>query len=266
MRKNMLSKMTFGVCILLAAMILVTSCAKKEPEAPADPTPAEPKVEAPKVETPVVEVPKVEAPKVEAPAAAAGMEALPIELPKPMFVGTPTNIQGVSNLEKPRGKARPPFYAPAGVKCLSTGMAVSGSDEEPIMGDLEMITDGDKEAADGSYVELGPFVQYVTIDLEEEYDIYAVLLWHFHKQARVYFDVVVQVSSDPDFIDPVTVYNNDLDNSAGMGVGTDNHYVETNEGRLIDAKGARGRYVRLYSSGNSANDLNHYIEVEVFGK
>ena len=44
------------------------------------------------------------------------------------------------------------------------------------------------------------------------------------------------------------------------------HYVETNEGKLIDAKGVHGRYVRLYSSGNHVNDMNHYIEVEVYGK
>ena len=51
-----------------------------------------------------------------------------------------------------------------------------------------------------------------------------------------------------------------------MGVGKDNHYVETSEGRLIDAKGVKGRYVRFYSGGNNASDLNHYIEVEVYGK
>jgi len=42
--------------------------------------------------------------------------------------------------------------------------------------------------------------------------------------------------------------------------------VETAEGKLIDAKGVQGRYVRLYSNGNSNNDLTHYIEVEVYGK
>jgi hypothetical protein len=62
------------------------------------------------------------------------------------------------------------------------------------------------------------------------------------------------------------VFNNDLDNSAGLGVGKDLHYIETNEGKLIDAKGVKARYVRLYSNGNSGNDLNHYIEVEVYGK
>jgi hypothetical protein len=31
-------------------------------------------------------------------------------------------------------------------------------------------------------------------------------------------------------------------------------------------KGVQGRYVRLYSRGNTANDLNHYVEVEIYGK
>jgi len=79
--------------------------------------------------------------------------------------------------------------------------------------------------------------------------------------------VVVQVADDPDLISNVrTVFNNDHDNSSGLGVGQDLHYVETAEGKLIDAKGARARYIRLYSSGNNSNDLNHYVEVEVYGK
>ena len=198
--------------------------------------------------------------------APAGLKALPLELPKPMFVGTPQNLKGVKQLEAPRGKPRPPFYAPAGVTNVAKGKPATGSEEEPIVGEFTMVTDGDKEAADGSYVELGPFLQHVTVDLEKEYDIYALVLWHYHKQARAYFDVIIQVSKDPDFIDAVTIYNNDLDNSAGLGIGKDNHYIETSEGRLVDAKGARGRYVRCYSGGNNANDLNHIIELEVYGK
>jgi len=144
---------------------------------------------------------------------------------------------------------------------------VSSTDEEPIIGEIDMITDGDKEAGDGSFVELGPFTQHITIDLQNKYNIYAIVVWHFHKQPRVYFDVIVQVSDDPDFINGVTtVFNNDIDNSSGQGVGKDMHYVETSEGKLIDAKGVEGRYVRLYSNGNTNNDLNHYVEVEVYGK
>ena len=196
----------------------------------------------------------------------AGWVAIHPELPKPMFVGTPQDTR-VPNLEKPRGKARGDFFAPAGTKNLAAGKPVSSSDEEPIIGDIDMITDGDKEAADGSYVELGPFDQHVTVDLEAVHEIYAILAWHYHKQARVYFDVVVQVADDPDFISNVkTLFNNDIDNSLGLGVGKDMHYTETNEGRLFDAKGVKGRYVRLYSKGNTSNDLNHYIEVEVYGR
>ncbi|MBN1893641.1 hypothetical protein JW906_04065 [bacterium] len=198
--------------------------------------------------------------------AAQEMKPIDIKLPKPMFVGTPQNLN-VQNLEKPLGKPRPPFLAPAGTANVALGKSVSSTDEEPIIGEIEMITDGDKEAADGSYVELGPFVQHVTIDLEARHNIYAVVVWHFHKQARVYFDVAVQVSDDPNFVKNVqTLFNNDQDNSAGLGVGKDLHYVETAEGKLIDAKGVQGRYVRLYSNGNSNNDLTHYIEVEVYGK
>ena len=191
---------------------------------------------------------------------------LEIKLPKSMFIGTPQNMR-VPNLEKPLGRPRPPFLAPVGTKNVGFKKPVASSDEMPIIGEIDLISDGDKEATDGSYVELGPFLQNVTLDLGKEYEIYAILIWHFHKQPRVYFDVVVRVADDSDFITNVkTLFNNDHDNSSGLGVGQDMHYVETAEGKLIDAKGVGARYVRLYSNGNSNNDLNHYIEVEVHGR
>lgn len=192
--------------------------------------------------------------------------ALAIKLPRPMFIGTPQNLR-VPNLEKPLGKPRPPFYAPRGTENVAMGKTIQSSDPEPIIGEVEMINDGDREATDGSFVEFGPFLQHITIDLEEVHDIYAILFWHYHKQPRVYSDIIVQVSNDPDFIANVTtLYNNDHDNSSGMGLGKDKNYVETSEGRLVDAKGSQARYLRLYSNGSNANDMNHYIEVEVYGK
>ena len=189
---------------------------------------------------------------------------LDIKLPKPKF-GTSKHLK-VPHLEKPLGKPRPPFDALVGTKNVALGKPVDSTDELPVIGDLEMITDGDKEAADDSYVELGPFKQHVTIDLGSEHNIYAIVVWHFHKNPIVYFDVVVQISSEPNFVKPNTVFNNDIDNSLKFGVGKNMHYVETSEGKHIDDKGSRGRYVRLYSQGNTQNDLNHYIEVEVYGK
>jgi hypothetical protein len=197
----------------------------------------------------------------------AAPEMLPIDikLPKPMFIGTEKDIR-VPYLE-PLTTTRSPFLAPVGTTNVALGKSIYSSDEEPFIGEIEMVTDGDKEAADGSYVELGPFAQHITIDLEAEHDIYAVVIWHYHKQPQVYFDVVVQVADDQDFITNLrTLFNNDIDNSAGLGVGKDKHYVETYNGKLIDANGVKARFIRLYSNGNNFNDLNHYIEVEVYGK
>jgi hypothetical protein len=195
----------------------------------------------------------------------AGKVELKLSLPKPMFVGTPTNIKS-PNLEVVTGKSRGPFYVPAGTKLVSGTRAVRSSDQNPVIGELDMITDGEKSGADGYFVELGPGRQWIQIDLRASYDLHAILAWHYHAQARVYRDVIVQVSDDREFGKNVTtVFNNDHDNSARLGAGKDKEYIEVAEGRLFDPKGARGRYVRLYSSGNTANDLNHYVEVEVFG-
>ena len=202
-----------------------------------------------------------------APAGAAEkMVPIPIQLPKRMFEGTPQNLS-VPNVQKPLGRPRDPFLAPAGVTNVANGKTVTSSDMEPVIGEIEQVTDGDKKGADGSFVELGPAVQHATIDLGAMHEVFAVLFWHYHKSPRVYLDVVVQLADDADFKQNVrTLFNNDNDDTSKLGAGKDMNYVETAEGKLVDAKGSRARYVRLYSRGNNANELNHYVEVEVFGR
>lgn len=203
---------------------------------------------------------------VAASASAQSQVALPLELPKPLFVGTPAPIS-VPNLEKPRGTKRPDLMVPAGTVLLSRDKPVTASDTFPVIGDLPYVTDGDKKGNDGTFVEFGPELQWVQIDLEKPATIRAIAIWHFHAQARVYHDVVVQISDDPEFKSGVTtVFNNDHDNSAKLGAGKDLAYIETNEGKLIEVAGVKGRYVRLYSNGNTTDELNHYVEVEVFGQ
>lgn len=245
-------------------------CQKKEPT-PAQPEPAEQKQPAePAAPSEKQDTTKEQTIPAEEPSAIepqAKLVPIPLTLPKPQFVGTPENIVGVKNLEKPLGELRPPFLAPEGTKLISEGKPVTGSETEPILGSYDMITDGDKEATDGSLVELGPFPQWVMIDLKELSEIYAIVFWQYHKTERVYYDVVVQIGTEPEFItDVVTLFNNDVDNTIGLGAGSDKNFVGTSEGKLIDAKGTRGRYVRIYSNGNNQNDMNHFIEVEVFGK
>ncbi len=199
-------------------------------------------------------------------AASAGAANAPlkVEYPKPLFAGTPRPIS-LANLEPANTKRADILVAPD-VKLLSKGKTVTSSDALPVIGELTFLTDGDKTGIDGAYVELGPGVQWVQVDLGASAKIAAVAVWHFHSQARVYHDVVIQISDDKDFKKGVTtIFNNDDDNSAKLGKGADKAYVETNHGRVIDAKGATGRYVRLTSNGNTSDELNHYCEVEVFG-
>ena len=192
---------------------------------------------------------------------------LKLDLPKPLFVGTPKNLPPGTTVEKPTGKPRPPLLVPKGVELLSLKKPVKMSDESPISGNAGMITDGVKEGGDGNWVELGPGLQWVQVDLQRSSEIYAIVLWHYHAEPRVYRDVVVQLADDPDFIENVrTVFNNDQDNSAGLGVGKDNEYFEMAEGKLIEVKGEKARYVRCYSKGSTADEQNHYIEVEVHGR
>ena len=199
-------------------------------------------------------------------AAAGDNEALKIELPEPFFGGTPLDYWS-PNLEPEDYKDRPPVMVPKGTALLSKGKTVTSSAKNPSVGELKQITDGDKDYAKSSLVELGSGVQWVQVDLQAEHTLYAVLLWHFHEGKRVYFDVVVQLSNDPEFKTGVTtVYNNDADNSAGLGVGKDKEYIENNKGRLVKVDGVKARYIRCYTNGNTANEMSNYVEVEAFGK
>ena len=200
--------------------------------------------------------------------AALSQDKVPLktQLPRPLFVGTPVPLN-VPNLEPPMKGKRPDFMVPAGTVNLARGKKITSSDNSPVVGTLDLVSDGDKAGDEGSWVELGPGKQWVQIDLAKSASIYAVLVWHFNSQARVYRDVVAQVSDDPTFRSGVsTIFNNDFKNELGLGAGKDLNYVETYQGKLIDARGAKGRYVRLYSNGNTTNKLNDYIEVEVWGK
>lgn len=191
---------------------------------------------------------------------------LEFELPEKFFGGTPLDYWS-PHLEELSFKPRDPFMAPAGTEVISRGKEVTSSTDDPSVGELKQLVDGDKDYAKASLIELGEGVQWVQVDLGAAHEIYAILLWHFHEGNRVYFDIVVQVSDDPEFKDGVTtIFNNDYDNSAGLGVGEDKEYQETERGRLIDAGGQKARYVRFYSNGNTANDLSNYVEAEIWGK
>lgn len=189
-----------------------------------------------------------------------------IEFPKPMFIGTPVPAK-LPNLEQPDpSKIIKSFMAPAGTVNVALEKPVTSSDPAPIIGELELVTDGDPDGSDGCFVELAPGPQWVQIDLGQSTSINKIAMWHYHKQAQAYVAVVVQVSDDPEFKAGVTtLFNSDIDNIHKFGAGKDPAYIETNHGRVVDGKGTKARYVRLYSNGNTSNEMNHYCEVQVFG-
>jgi hypothetical protein len=197
---------------------------------------------------------------------AQDMIPLPLKLPKAAFAGTPSSAPVGLNVEKPTGKPRPIPMVPKGTINLALHKKVTSS-APPFNGSLDLVTDGDKEARDDSSVELKPRLQWIQIDLGATSPLSYIVFWHAHLEPIVYHAVVVQVSDDPKFIEGVTtLFNNDQENVAMLGIGKDKEYFETSEGKLVDAKGIKARYVRLYSKGSTFHDpLNRYTEVEVYG-
>ena len=266
---------TFLQLSAVAAALALTSCGRsdsaKAPE-PAKPEPAKPVAAEPA------------APGNPAPAFSKEGQADPAsppkgyseadlveitpEYPKPLFSSAPVATSNIANLEKADPEAekrRLTFKLPKGTQNVALRKKVTSSDPLPIIGSLNLITDGDMEGSKGSYVELASGKQWVQIDLGQSYSIWKLLVWHSFQDSPVYLSVVVQISDDRDFKTYTTVYNSDAENALGFEAGKDKTYVETNHGRLIDANGTTGRYVRLWSKGNSADDVNRYVEVQVYG-
>ncbi len=188
-----------------------------------------------------------------------------IQLPKPFFGGTPLDYFP-PNLEAPSYKDPGPIIAPKGTENVALNKPVTSS-KEPNFGKLALITDGNKSYEEKALTEVGPGLQWIQIDLGAVHSIYGIMVWHYHANERVYFDMVVQVSDDPAFKAGVTtVYNADHDNSSGLGAGKEKEYKESFRGRLVTLKdGLKGQYVRFYSKGNTSDEMNHYVEAEVFG-
>ncbi|MBI5835186.1 MAG: hypothetical protein HZB16_23010 [Armatimonadetes bacterium] len=200
--------------------------------------------------------------------AAEDLIPLPLKLPREAFAGTPPEPPaGVreEDLDK-TPKPRPVPMVPAGIAQLALTKPVTAS-LKPFSGSLDQITDGLKEAYEDTFMALRGKTQWVQVDLGASHPLYHIVVWHYHLDPIITHDVIVQVSDDPSFGAGVTtLFNNDRDNSSGLGEGKAKEYWETNEGKLIGCGGVKARYVRLYSRGSTWTDtLNRYTEVEVWG-
>ena len=196
---------------------------------------------------------------------AKSTEPLALKLPEHTLKGTPEDLPTGPNIEPPSDKPPTPLQVPKGVKNVAAGKSVTSS-VKPFTGDLTQITDGKKEAFDEDAVEMKKGTQWVQVDLGESFSIHAIVFWHDHRYVQIIHDVIVQVSDDPEFKTGVTtLFNNDTDNSSGLGIGTDREYFEIHFGKVVPVKGLKARYVRGYSKGGSLTALNCWQEIEVYG-
>ncbi|MBT3201140.1 MAG: ankyrin repeat domain-containing protein, partial [Phycisphaerales bacterium] len=243
----------------ITIIVLLQGCRGEQaqsPEPPATPTPTT----RPTSEPPIpAKVPQALVP-------------LKLNIPKLLFHGPmylPYAEPNVEKLPDYREPHRPVFMVPDGAVNLASYRPVTSNESLPVIGELEMVTDNIINVEDGYSVNIGFGRKWVQIDLEQCAPLCAIVIWrpwHGGREYRVYRDVIVQVSNDPEFNRDVrTLFNNDHDNSSAMGRGEDRGYAETRYGKIIDAGGVRGRYVRIYSKGSTYNDQNECIEVAVYG-
>lgn len=196
--------------------------------------------------------------------AADEKEVLKLALPAPTLKGTPEDLPKGDMIEPLSDKPRPAYMIAKGVQNVALSKAVTAS-VKPFTGELNQVTDGKKEAFDYDAVEMKKGTQWIQVDLGKAEAIQAVVMWHDHRYIQAMHDVIVQVADDAEFKNDVkTIFNNDVDNSSGLGVGTDKEYFETHEGKIVDAKGAKGRYVRAYTKGGSLSALNCWQEIEIY--
>ena len=203
------------------------------------------------------------------PSPVSGTQILRPVMPKPMFVGPgpPYPNPDIPNLEvrNPGLQFLNETTIQTGVKILSPGCPVTASDPNPL-GDLSLITDGERFGDDGYFAEPAAGKQWVQIDLEQSQRLHLIWICHYHKMPVSYRYVVIQISDDPAFKSSTTVYNADHDNSSGLGNAKDADYYESFRGRPIAFTPVKGRYVRLWSHGADVLETNCYIEVSVYGE
>jgi hypothetical protein len=204
---------------------------------------------------------------------AGPLEKLDLGLgPDAVTRATPGYSKGVKPPNLRKEVKRPDFMVPKGCKNLALFKPVTCSDDETVIGDLDQLTDGLKKSGSFHYVELGPGLRWVQVDLGKVCPIQAVAVWHFYKNAVIYNDVIVQVADDAAFKKNVrTLFNNDHDNSSRLGKGRDTSYYTRWWAEIIDARGkafegTSARYVRIYTGDGLEGEPTRFVEVAVFGK
>lgn len=136
--------------------------------------------------------------------------------------------------------------------------------------ELGAITDGVIGTNTGCVKVAHNTMAWAVIDLEENYTLTSMGLCFFDNHA---FDkIVVQVATDADFTNPITVYNTDTENAVGQGAGkAETFNNKVGAVTVINFTPVYGRYVRVTNQNiqptwAEAFDMGSgFIEIEVYG-
>jgi hypothetical protein len=189
---------------------------------------------------------------------------LPVTYPHPYVKGPPMKAPSGPDIEPfPFHPPKLPLV-PKRVVNVALSKPVTAS-TNLIAGQLELVTDGDKESVNDRLLEMRRGLQWVQVDLQESFEIQAIAIWHSFEHLPIHRQVIVQVAEDAQFTKNVrTLFNNDRENKAGLGAGKDMPYVETHYGRVIKGDGHPARFVRWYTNGSDQSALNSRLKIEVY--
>ncbi|MCX7747377.1 MAG: PA14 domain-containing protein [Clostridia bacterium] len=181
-----------------------------------------------------------------------GSTSLSTSMPTPTPTPTPSATPTTTPTSSP---------SPSGYGNLVLGKMPTSS---TAIDNIIFITNGTREYWDDARVGTG--VQWIQFDFGQSYHVDKIRVWHNYEDGRKYHDVIWQLSNSATFGSGVTtVFNNDTNNSAGQGIGSQAEYAETAGGKEITFGAVNARYIRLWSNGSTTIAANQYVEVEVYG-
>lgn len=133
---------------------------------------------------------------------------------------------------------------------LAFEMPVTGSGGVG-QGAYEMLTDGNTDT--DPYIG-GP--AWVQVDLQDEYLIDTIKIWHYYGDGRTYHSNKIALSKSGNFLgEEVVVFDTD---------DTDEEYAETAEGKTITFDPVEAVFIRSWVNGSTANEWNHWVELQAF--
>lgn len=111
---------------------------------------------------------------------------------------------------------------------------------------------------------------WAIVDLGKDYTITSISSHFWHDQ---YFtDIILQVASNSDFSDAITVYNSDVSGRKGVGKGKDKPFNDSSEKEhFYEMNYVRGRYVRVtnscpnYAQYTVSGSMAVFTELLVYG-